>query len=146
MNIDSLTRLNNVQRIGLFLMILSMGVGILAHSPWTGYKVYAPSMETDFTAYAAASISASNRCGEPTRVEGINALKFSDLDRIHNCMKQFAPAEPVERDLPFSEWTTYQPIIPWFGNILNLLMFSVFASVVAGAWVVLFSSSGKSKS
>ena len=42
--------------------------------------------------------------------------------------------------LPVSRWTTEDPLVPWFGNVLNFLAMIVLIAVVSAVWLYLFRS------
>jgi hypothetical protein len=47
------------------------------------------------------------------------------------------------KDLPLSLWRTIDPLVPWFGNVLNFLAVIALVAAVAVVWCYLYRSASE---
>jgi hypothetical protein len=43
-----------------------------------------------------------------------------------------------QEELPLNQWVSMQPIIPWFGRVINFIAATIFVIVVGGLWFYMF--------
>lgn len=128
----AIRNLNTVQRSGYFATIVGCLILIVLHNPMSSYDLYEPKVsEINASAEclaASALYSDYAYSTEPSK-ERVGKKAGATLIRL-NCFGNWFK--------PFSEWTTYSPLVAWLGNVVNLL-FSIFAVLGVGCfWLFVF--------
>ncbi|WP_157661296.1 hypothetical protein [Burkholderia ubonensis] len=119
----ALMRLQRGQRIGIFVGACFVILALLAHNPFNGY-----STETPWTT------PLTPECLNLSKGD-LKTMTQTDVDRSFEQAKQCA--REGSRDLPFSQWTSAEPLVGWLGNLMRLLLIECAIVVLTGLWVVL---------
>lgn len=106
-------------RTGMFMGLLLALLVIFLHNPIAGYT----------TSYEVESV-------RPAGCTSINTLEQLKAASLEDISKQFneCAGSPTEKALPFTAWSSNEPIVNWLGSVMHLLQTLAFILIAISLW------------
>jgi len=139
--------LNIIQKSIASLFVALIVIALFIHNPFGGYEIRkenplyssgfhdVPCTQQEKDSYRA-DFEALRKMGIGITEKQEDTQAYIDSS-VAACIKG-APYVPYEIVAPFSEWRSSNPIVPWLGNIANLLQLMVAVSIVLGVMFYIF--------
>ena len=163
----AIRNLNTIQRAGYFVSIVGCVLLIVLHNPMSSYDIFEPKGRSVFPHNSGMYTSRITgkpffyegnanyvMYGIDDEDAGAKCLKAADLFHSVDEEPVGSPMrEQVENRAlatfrrldcygdwfkPFSEWRTISPVLPWLGNVVNLLFSVVSVVTLGGFWLFVF--------
>lgn len=129
-----LSNQNNTQKLGLFGFVALALLFLFLHFPFGGYTTeFRPSIDTrQFVVSPECKVF---KWGEDFKGSTDEAFKMTQ-----QCGDEWNAQLFRTIELPFSQWTSNEPVIKWFGNIIHLLASISLVLLLGTLWIWTFKS------
>lgn len=129
-----LSNQNSTQKLGFFGSVATALLFLFLHFPFAGYTTgYSPNI--DVTKIVVSPECKAFRSSKDFQGSGDDALKLDQL-----CANEWNTQLLRTVELPFSQWTSNEPVIDWFGNIIHLVASILFVLLLGSLWIWTFKS------
>tara|TARA_R100000005_G_scaffold18283_1_gene7649 strand:- start:12941 stop:13423 length:483 start_codon:yes stop_codon:yes gene_type:complete len=157
MGIMNFENLNNIQKIALSAFASLVLIMLFIHNPLSGYvteqinplheqgisKVPCTQIEKDDFRQEMMSLEGgwTKKKGEPWTEEG----RKREAAYINSSVEECTKSVSYKIVAPFTKWRSNEPMLNWFGPIVNIVQLAIIFGAIFGIVFFLFKENGKDR-